>query len=207
MFVRGRTLILEYPVEYVKSPSNNSSDTLSDSVIHHKVLIHKIKNTGVYYKGYIDSTYGVSPSLRVLSPQILLKRIEYVRQCLTQVLGLTPHQREVAISLLRLWAYYGKIYPKQATVSDETGASKATYWRTIKYLQHTDLIAVVNRFLIRPHAQISNLYNIHKLVALIARYLAEHGGILYTKWLEPVMRWPACDFLASLKLWDVYADI
>ncbi|GAI35243.1 unnamed protein product, partial [marine sediment metagenome] len=74
---------------------------------------------------------------------------------------LTTAEREVTLRLLRFWAYYGNVYPKASTVAAEPGCSKATFWRTIALLERLGLMRRINRYVIRPHAQISNLYR-HK---------------------------------------------
>lgn len=168
-----------------------------DSVIHHKNhtsisnIIHKSKGKRV------SCSYGVSRSYRVLSPQLLLKKFDSVRDFLQYTLGLTTAERAVTLRLLRLWAYYGKVYPKESQISEYPGCSKATYWRTIKYLRELGLVHVVNRYLIRPHAQISNLYRLDRLVLVIARYLAEHGVHFGEKWLTPYLQLPGRVFWRS----------
>lgn len=163
-------------------------------VIHHKVSLSRRNKIIVSYSKCQCKAYGVSSSYRVLSPQLLLKKFEYIRDCLVYCLGLTIAQREVTLRLLRLWAYYGHVYPKESQITSEPGCSKATYWRTIRVLNELGLITVVNRYVIRPHAQISNLYRFDKLLILIARYLAEHGHRFYEKWLKSVLTMPGSYF-------------
>jgi len=155
-----------------------------DSVIHHNVPLPPSKIIVSYSLLKRGNPYGVSRSYRVLSPQLLLKKYDYVRACLAETLGLTVAQREVALRLLRLWAYYGQVYPKEAQVTGDPGCSKSTYWRTVRILRELGLVHVINRYVIRPHAQISNLYRLDRLVLLIARYLAEHGTGFFEKWLK-----------------------
>lgn len=175
---------------------------LSDMMIHHKerrrtpyLLLYKGSN--------IDIPYGVSQSRRVISPQLLFKRFNQVRDCLQYALGVSPAGREVIIRQLTLWAYYGKVYPKQATICAEPGCSKATYWRTIRHLKERGLIEVVNRYIFRHHAQISNLYRLDNLVLLIARYLAEHGQQFREKWLKPYLQLPWTALWEQLKVGSV----
>jgi len=134
--------------------------------------------------------YGVSSSRRVLSPQLLLKKFDLVRDCLQYRLGFSTAQREVILRLLRLWAYYGYVYPKESLVTAEPGCTKATFWRTIRALRDQGLIHIINRFIIRPHAQISNLYRLDKLVVLIAKYLAEHIAHVWPDWTMPALLTP-----------------
>ncbi len=178
----------------VKSPLNTQLSLFPDSLIHHNPL-RTGKEKIVYYKGIRrGNTYGVSSSRRVLSPGLFLKRFDQVRDCLQYAVGLTTGQREVTLKLLRLWTYYGQVYPKASTFSDEPGSSRSTFWRTIKVLSEHGLVNVVNRFLIREHAQISNLYRFDKLLILIARYLAEHGQEFREKWLQPYLSIAGCLF-------------
>ena len=181
---------LAQPFLPVKSSSPATGGTTANSMIHHNIPLLP-KRIIVSYKSIErGNPYGVSPTYRVLSPGLFLKRYDRIRDCLECVLGLTPSQREVVLRLLRLWAYYGHVYPKEATITELPGCSKSTFWRTIKTLRETDLIAVVNRFVIRPHAQISNLYRLDRLIVLLARYLAEHGVRFLEKWLEPYLSIP-----------------
>jgi hypothetical protein len=64
----------------------------------------------------------------------------------------------------------------------------------VRALEAQGLLLRVRRYLIRPKAQISNLYNLHNLVVVIARYLAEHGQAFYEKWLLPFLTMPARRF-------------
>lgn len=184
--------------EPVKSPINSQLPLIPDSMIHHKVTVSRNNKMIISYSKYQGKAYGVSRSRRVLSPQLLLKKFDYLQRFFYHVLGLTTAQREVALRLLRLWAYYGNVYPKEAQVTEEPGCSKASYWRTIRLLRDMGLISVTNRYVIRPHAQISNLYRFDKLLLAIARYLAEHGTAFYERWLTPALTMPGKEFWANL---------
>jgi len=158
---------------------------LAQPVIHHNL---RGTNSGIIEKYRSTDTvrpYGVSSSRRVLSPQLLFKKFDLVRDCLESPLGLSLGEREAMLRLLRLWAYYGKVYPKASGICEEPGCSKATYWRTIRKLRDRGLLQVINRYIIRPHAQISNRYLFNKLLVIIARYLAEHGTKFKERWLQP----------------------
>lgn len=200
----------------VKSPLNTQLPLFSDLMIHHKGPRLPDKIIVSYDDIGTDKRYGVSPSHRVLSPQLLFKRWDTIRQCLDGTLGFTPCQGEVTMRLLRLWAYYGNVYPKAAQIAEEPelsermvswrteqelgpphrsyGCSRATFWRTIALLQRRGLLHVINRYVIRPHAQISNLYRLDQLILVIARYLAEHGVALLEKWLKPYLVMFGSDF-------------
>ena len=198
---------LARPFQNVKPDINTQLPLFPASMIHHNVSLPGNKKI-VYYRGIHTSLpYGVSPSRRVLSRELLLKRFDRVRDCLEDTVGLSTAQREVALRLLRFWAYYGQVYVKEAAITAEPGCSHATYWRTVKILQLRGLITVINRFIIRPHAQISNLYRFDRLLILIARYLAEHGVAFYEKWLQPYLTmlgsqfWPAFSGGGDALLW------
>lgn len=171
----------------VKFPVNFRSPSDKNSMIHHNQDLPRSKIIVSYKSIGNSSRYGVSRSYRILSPQLLFKKFDHVRDALKYVLGMPPAQREVTLRLLRLWAYYGYVYPKEATITAEPGCSKATFWRTIRLLEELGLVQVVSRYVIRPHAQISNLYRLDKLVVLLARYLAEHGVGFREKWLKPYL--------------------
>jgi len=179
---------------YVKSPSPGS-------MIHHKVIINNTLDNNrhtthriILRKGMCLNHYGVSSSQRIISPGLMLKKFDYIRDCLDNVVGLTTAQREVTLRLIRFWAYYGNVYPKESAITLEPGCSKTTFWRTIRILRELGLIRVVNRYILRPHAQISNLYLLHNLVVVIARYLAEHGQDFKAKWLRPFLQMTGAQF-------------
>ena len=163
-------------------------------MIHHNLVDSKRRIVIRNKRGILDSCYGVSSSQRVLTTGVFLRKYDEVRDCLGDVLGLSNSQREVALRLLRLWVYYGKVYPKECQVTELPGCSKATYWRTVKLLEERGLVRRVNRYLIRPHAQISNLYLLHNLLILLARYLAEHGAQFKQKWILPFITMPGRQF-------------
>ena len=181
-------------------PINTQLPLIPDSMIHHKV-----REPGSYVIVSYDDIrrgkhYGVSSSRRCLSPGLLLKRFHQVRSCLVDILGLSAGQREVVLRLLRYWAYYGNVYVKAAQVAAEPGCSKATYWRTLRLLRDRRLVTVINRFVIRPHAQISNLLRLDRLILLIARYLAEHGQAFTEGWLQPMLRLPGSQFWSQFRI-------
>lgn len=186
--------MLEHPCDNVNPPVNYQLPLFPDPVIHHNRPSRGKKKMVLYRKGDIGKRYGVSQDRRVLSPQLLLKRYYRVRDCLEDTVGLPPAQREAAIRLLRYWAYYGNVYVKESSVTSEPGCSKATYWRAVKFLESHGLITVINRYIIRPHAQISNLYKFDRLLLVIAVYLAEHGVEITTKWVQPYLRMPGSQF-------------
>lgn len=184
----------------VKSANSAILSPANNPMIHHKVPISITKPIIVSYSNLGTSPYGVSRSQRIITPSLFIKKFDYIRDCLQRVLGLTTAQREVALRLLRLWAYYGLVYPKEATITEEPGCKKATFWRTIRLLKDDGLITVHNRYVLRPHAQISNLYRLDRLALVIAKYLAEHIAYRWPEYLGPVLRIPWPDF------WSVEAS-
>jgi len=182
------------PFDSVKSTPNLSAGNNLHSMIHHKDPSLRSYIIVSYTSMYRDKRYGVSSAFRVLSPQLFFKQFDRVRDCLKYTLGLTVSQREVALRLLRLWAYYGNVYPKEAQITGQPGCSKATYWRTIRILESRGLVNVINRHIIRPHSQISNLYRLDRLVLLLARYIAEHGHQFSESWLQPYFAMPGREF-------------
>ena len=184
----------------VKSSETITFDTPPNSMIHHKVSLSRNKKLIVSYSKEKGKAYGVSRSRRAITSSLFIKKFDYVRNALRDVLGLTPSQREVVLRLLRLWAYYGLVYPKESQITDVPGCSKATYWRTVRLLRELGLLQVINRYVIRPHAQISNLYRLDRLALLLARYLAEHGVAFWEKWLRPALAMPGQQFWSQIFL-------
>jgi len=164
------------------------------SMIHHKVSTNKSYIVLSYSSLKDGRRYGVSSDQRILTPGLFRKRYDLVRDCLALPLALTCAQREVVLRLLRLWAYYGKIYPKESQITQDPGCSKATFWRTVALLEQVGLLRRVNRYVFRPKAQISNLYLLHNLIVVIARYLAEHSKHVFAKWVQPYLGMTAAAF-------------
>jgi len=198
MFEDSSATKLAQPFWPVKSTVNTLLTPPFNSMMHHKAPLPRREKTLVSYNNLSGGPYGVSRTRRVLSPQLLLKKHNYVLSCLRDVLGMTAKQRSVTFELLRLWAYYGRVYPKEAHITEGSWSSKATFWRTIKLLEELGLIQVVNRYVVRPHAQISNLYRLDQLVLLLARYLAEHGVGFLEKWLTPILTMPGRVFWRAI---------
>ena len=128
-----------------------------------------------------------------------MKKCDTIRGCLEGLLGFTCAEREVVLRLLRFNSYYKDVYPKASTVCSEPGCSKRTFWRVMRKLQDAGLVQVVNRYVIREHSQISNLYRLHKLLILLVRWLAEQGQRFGQKWLKPYLTMSGKDF------WGVFA--
>jgi len=198
MPVSPSSIKVAQPFDNVKSLNSQLPLFSPDSMIHHKDPSLRSYIIVSYTSICKDKRYGVSSAFRVLSPQLLFKKFDHVRDCLQYTLGFTVSQREVTLRLLRLWAYYGQVYPKEAQITGDPGCSKATYWRTIRILESRGLIDVINRFIMRPHAQISNLYRLDRLVLALARYIAEHGSLDGPEWLTPYLTMPAREFWSQL---------
>lgn len=175
----------------VNTPVNSQLPLFSDNLIHHNVSPYPHRMIVSFSGKQAPRGYGVSSSHRVLTTGLFNKKYDLVRDCLQYVLGLTTAQRCAVLRLLRYWSYYGQVYPKESAITTDPGCSKATFWRTVKLLKSKGLISVTNRFIIRPHAQISNLYRFDRLLILIACYLAEHGTCPWGKWIDRYLRMPA----------------
>lgn len=178
----------------VKSSEPSYFGSPPDSMIHHKVESPSYK---IIYRSKDRcrcKPYGVSSSKSVLTPGLLLKKYDLVRTFLQNTCQLPPKQLAVALALLRLRAYYPQVYSKASQLAEMANVSIPTVWRAVKRFEDMNLIEVVNRFLIRVEAQISNLYLLDKLLILIARYLAEHGQRFYEKWLKPYFSLPGSTF-------------
>lgn len=156
------------------------------ALAHHKVL------TDLSLKTTLKRlTYSVPAKKRMLTPSLLLKKHDDIRDYLVR-LGLTPAEREITFHLLRLFAYYGKAYPKAGQFSDIGGCSKRSFWRAVRKLEELEVIDRINRFL--NHRQISNCYRLDKLVLCLVRYLAEHGAPFRDKFTQDIIRETADSF-------------
>lgn len=147
---------------------------IAEPLAQHKVSTDTLSNLSNYSSNTLLErlTYGVPAPRRMLSPGLLLKKHHYIISYLRQE-GLTPSEREITMHLLRLYAYYGKVYPKAQEFTWDGGCSKRSFWRAVAKLEDSGLIDRLNRYL--HHLQISNCYRLDKLVLCIIRYLAEHG--------------------------------
>lgn len=130
-------------------------------------------------------TYGVPAPRRILTPGLLLKKHDHIRNYLVN-LQLTTAERDAAFYLLRLYAYYGKVYPKAPNYTEDCYRSKRSFWRAVAKLEGAGLIDRINRYL--HHLQISNSYRLDKLALCLARYLAEHGCPFQDKFTLAIFR-------------------
>ena len=214
MVNQATTNNLAHPFLPVKYEVNSQLPLFPDSMTHHNRGTPKRKFLIVTYKKGIDRRYGVSSCQRSLPKGLFIKKLDYIRDCLKYVLKLSPKEVTTALALLRLASYYNHVYPKASQIAGETeisgpmtawraslglnplnrtqDCSRSTVWRTIRHLEDAGLLTRVNRYILRPHAQISNLYKLDKLVLTIVRYLTEHIEHLWPDWLDPIifMKWP-----------------
>jgi len=140
-------------------------------------------------------TYGVPAPKRMLSPSLLLKKHDLIRTYLLS-LGLTPAERDAAFYLLRLYTYYGKVYPKAPNYTEDCYRSKRSFWRAVAKLEEFGLLDRIHRYL--HHLQISNCYRLDKLVLCLVRYLAEHGYPFTDTFTETLIRQTAQSFWQTI---------
>lgn len=133
-------------------------------------------------------TYGVPPKRRILTAGVLRKRHRLIVDCLI-MLGLPTWRRSVILELVRLYAYYGKVYPKAKHIAEDAYCSKRTFWRTIADMEQDGLIQRDNRYL--NHLQISNAYRLDKLILILVRYITEHAEHLFAEHAPDLIFTPA----------------
>jgi len=141
-------------------------------------------------------TYGVPAPRRMLTPSLLIKKHDYILAYLKS-LGLTTAERPAAFFLLRLYAYYGKVYPKAPNYSEDFYNSKRSFWRAVAKLEEAGLIDRINRYL--HHLQISNAYRLDKMVLCLVRYLAEHGCPFFDPFTNDIIRQTAYSFWRTIR--------
>lgn len=207
----------------VNPPVDYQLPLFPDSLIHHIKPFPKSisgNSSRLYEK---TRYYGVSKADRVLSPQTLLKRFNLVNRALRSVVGLTNGETWCALEMLRYWAYYGSVYAKESTITGRYatkptpttwqeweshanafvphGASKATFFRSVRKLRDLGLIVVIQRYLHPFRRQTSNIYRLDKLILLLAKYLAEHGNPFKQPWLSKYL------LMTWTDLWTEYAGL
>jgi len=114
---------------------------------------------------------------KLLSCELYNRRFDEIRFYLKNM-GLTGSEREGILRMLRVYAYYGRVYPKASQIADDfgnmrLGCSKRSFWRAIARLRENGMIEVCNRYL--HGRQISNCYRLDKLILCLVRWLLEHG--------------------------------
>lgn len=115
-------------------------------------------------------------SNRVLTKSIFNRRFDDIRDFLITLGVAGPRQRDAILKLLKLYAHYGKVYPKAQTIADECYISKRTVWLAIKKLEDSGLLERNQQFI--NGYQTSTQYLLDKLVLMIAHRLAEIGQAL-----------------------------
>ncbi|MBA7587299.1 hypothetical protein ES708_29324 [subsurface metagenome] len=140
-------------------------------------------------------TYGVPSDRRIITAGVFNKRFDRIRDCLV-MLGFTRAKRDVILALVRLYAYYGKVYPKAEQVAEYPICSKRTFWRTITDLEQDGLIERTNRYL--DHLQISNAYRLDRLVLILARYIAEHAAQIFTDFANKLIGFAGSNFWRAI---------
>ncbi|MBA7477216.1 hypothetical protein ES707_12618 [subsurface metagenome] len=123
-------------------------------------------------------SYGVPMSRKILTCELYTRRFDEIRHYLDRNIGLTLAERDGILRLLRIYAYYGRVYPKASQIASDfgnmvPGCSKRSFWRAIAKLREDGLIQVHNRYL--HGRQISNCYRLDKLILCLVRWLLEHG--------------------------------
>lgn len=195
------SLIITKPQSFVNpQDSTNAADAAARCMAHHKDPVEPYSK--IVVKSKVSGVpYGVPQSQRILPLGLFIKKYDKIRDFLAGSCKLTCAQREVVLRLLCFSSHYKEVYPKAATVCGEPGCSKRTFWRVMRKLLDSGLVQVSNRYVIREHAQISNLYRFHKLLILLVRYLAEHGQKFWEKWLQPWLGMSGKDFWGNFAFW------
>lgn len=119
--------------------------------------------------------YGVPCPSTVLPRGILFKRWRETLAFSRTALFLPEGEVGVVLELIRLWAIKGRVYATAKQIAEAAHVSKNTVWRTINHLEDLKMVQVVNRYVQREWAQISNLFLLERLIIALARFLAEHG--------------------------------
>lgn len=145
--------------------------------------------------------YGVPSPTVVLPRGVLFKRWRDTQAFYRITLGLPEAEIGGVSELVRLWMIKGRVYPTAKQVAEASGTSVRTFWRTIKRLEQMKMIQVVNRYVQRGWAQISNLFRIEKLIFALARFLAEHGERHLGPMMARFLALPGREFWA--KIWRV----
>ena len=168
-----------------------------EPLAHRNGNTHTLNNTPLYDKDIILGrlTYGVPTQRRILSPGVLIKKFHRIRDYLFNA-GLSSAERQVALNLIRLYCYYGKVYPKAGEFTDQGGCSPRSFWRAVAKLEDMGLIDRINRYL--NHLQISNAYRLDKLILVLARWLAEHGHHFTDNFTLSLLRLTAGSFWQTI---------
>ena len=122
-------------------PERRTIATKNQSVAHHKDD-NKIKDScNIYYK----NPYGMPQARRILTLGIFYKRHDNICKLLAS-LGLENKERDAILGLLRYHIYYGRVYPKAASVAEDEGISKRTFWRAVAKMRDLELVEDIKRY-------------------------------------------------------------
>jgi len=177
------------------------------SMAHHKTYLSRNDKLIVSYTVRRYKGYGVPRTYKLLTRGLFQKRYDRVRDCLVTCLGLSNAQREAAIRLVRMAVYYPHVFCKASQVAEQPGCSIRTFWRAIHTLEELGLLQRRSRFVIRPHAQISNLYLLDKLLMLIAYYLAHHMGHIWPDWFNRYLHMSPPEFWRQLPAYPLAVGV
>ncbi|MBA7573271.1 hypothetical protein ES708_15067 [subsurface metagenome] len=171
--------------------------TTAEKMAQRKAPIPTYSNTTIVNKELLLErlTYGVPSERRIITAGIIIKRFDRIRDCLV-MLGFTRAKRDVILQLVRLYAYYGKVYPKAEHVAEDGYISKRTFWRTIADMEQDGLIERTNRYL--NHLQISNAYRLDRLILILARYIAEHAAQQFTHFANKLIGFAGSNFWRAI---------
>jgi hypothetical protein len=94
--------------------------TTTEKMAQRKAPIPTHSNTTTVNKELLLErlTYGVPSERRIITAGVIIKRFDRIRDCLV-MLGFTRAKRDVILQLVRLYAYYGKVYPKAEHVAED----------------------------------------------------------------------------------------
>lgn len=155
--------------------------------------------------------YGVPSPHRVLPQGVIFKRWRDVQAFFRVTMGLTDPERGVVSELVRLWMIKGEVYAKAKQVKETAKVSHRAFWHTIKRLEEMKMIQVVNRYVQREKAQISNLFLLEKLIFALARFLAECGERNLGPMMARFLALPGQEFWSRIwrvdNLWELVGNV
>lgn len=112
--------------------------------------------------------------------------------------------------MVRLWGIKGEVYPTAEQLAEAAHVSVRTVWRTIEHLEKMNMIQVVNRYVQREWAQISNLFRMEKLIFALARFLAECGERNLGPMMARFLALPGLEFWSRIwrvdNLWELVGN-
>lgn len=106
------------------------------------------------------------------SPGIFRKYSSDILRYLKTFYKDSPKSRNSIISLVRLFAYYGAVFPSAVTVAGENNMSARQFWRALGVMVNGGLIKIQPRFLNRH--QRSNVYDLRELIKEILEFIRLH---------------------------------